>query len=415
VLRPNSSLKYGARLIHSVLGENSTVSCCEMLNNLVFPCHEQHHNTSFLIAALVRGQSNLAAGATIGSNHNSRAPDGEIEAGRGFWPGLCSSVKHSSRFASFCLLSKGDYRYEIDLPLPFCLVDDDRSLERLVLIPAYWWTHNLYALMRNEGKFASRDKRAVKEPRIEFSPFAPDTAEEILRAIGLIETWMKELPGGEDAEWLELPAGAIENSSRPTFVKRPRRSVAAYREMLTWYAAKAVLESLEGGAAALGSAEARVAALEARLSASGRESAWDNLGGQIAPRSRVDELVGRARSGELRDWDAMHEGYARIAAAYADDAAAHAWACLRLLFGGGAGAALRSGLSELSSLSRKVEKRVFETRAKDFSNRFRRATFESDAEFDAVMGRVEDNPFVKKTRADMRDLRARIDAILALP
>ena len=138
VMCDNSSLKYGARLIHSVLGENSTVSCCEILNNLIFPAHEQHHNTSFLIASLVKGQSNMAAGATVGSNHNSRAPDGEIEAGRGFWPGLCTSVKHSSRFASFCLLAKGDYRYELDIPFPFCLVDNDYKQDRLVLIPAYW-------------------------------------------------------------------------------------------------------------------------------------------------------------------------------------------------------------------------------------------------------------------------------------
>ena len=198
VLGPNSSLKYGARLIHSVLGDNSTVSCCEILNNLIFPGHEQHHNTSFLIAALVRGQSNMAAGATIGSNHNSRANDGEIEAGRGFWPGLSTSVKHSSRFASYCLLAKGDYRFELDIALPFCLVDDDRSRDRLVLVPAYWWTHNLYALLRNEGKLAQRDKRVIKAPCIEFSPFAPDTAEEMIAAIGLLERWCVGLEPGDD-------------------------------------------------------------------------------------------------------------------------------------------------------------------------------------------------------------------------
>jgi len=30
------------------------------------------------------GQSNMAAGATIGSNHNSRSADGELVAARGF-------------------------------------------------------------------------------------------------------------------------------------------------------------------------------------------------------------------------------------------------------------------------------------------------------------------------------------------
>ena len=102
----NTQVKYGARLLNSVLGDNSTISCCELLNNLIFPFHEQHHNTSFLIASTILGQSNIAAGATIGSNHNSRAPDGEILAGRGFWPGLCTSFKHNSKFASFSLVAK---------------------------------------------------------------------------------------------------------------------------------------------------------------------------------------------------------------------------------------------------------------------------------------------------------------------
>ena len=107
VIGNNSALKFGARLINSVLGDNSTISCCEVLHNLIFPAHEQHHNNSFLIAACVKGQSNMAAGATIGSNHNSRTNDNEVVAGRGFWPGLCTSIKHSCVIASYTLLAKG--------------------------------------------------------------------------------------------------------------------------------------------------------------------------------------------------------------------------------------------------------------------------------------------------------------------
>ncbi|MBD3393568.1 MAG: DUF4954 family protein, partial [Chitinivibrionales bacterium] len=70
IMGNNTNLKYGARLLNSFLGDNSTISCCEVLNNLIFPAHEQHHNNSFLIAAVVKGQSNIAAGATVGSNHN---------------------------------------------------------------------------------------------------------------------------------------------------------------------------------------------------------------------------------------------------------------------------------------------------------------------------------------------------------
>ncbi len=189
ILGNNSNLKYGARLINSFLGDNSTISCCEVLNNLIFPAHEQHHNNSFLIASVVLGQSNMAAGATVGSNHNSRANDNEIQAGRGFWPGLCTTVKHSCRFASFTLLAKGDYPAELNIPLPFVLLNNNVSKSRLEVMPAFWWLYNMYALARNSWKFQTRDKRVSKAQNIEFDSFAPDTIEEVLHAMILLEIW----------------------------------------------------------------------------------------------------------------------------------------------------------------------------------------------------------------------------------
>lgn len=46
IMASHSQLKYGARLINSYLGNNATISCCEVLNSLIFPAHEQHHNNS---------------------------------------------------------------------------------------------------------------------------------------------------------------------------------------------------------------------------------------------------------------------------------------------------------------------------------------------------------------------------------
>ncbi len=146
VMASHSQLKYGARLINSYLGNNATISCCEVLNSLIFPAHEQHHNNSFLCAALVMGQSNIPAGATIGSNHNSRSADGEIVAGRGFWPGLCVSLKHNSKFASFTMIVKGDYLFELNIPLPFSLISLNYKNDTLEIMPAYWFMYNMYAL-----------------------------------------------------------------------------------------------------------------------------------------------------------------------------------------------------------------------------------------------------------------------------
>ena len=169
ILSDQSQLKYGARLINSFLGPNATISCCEVLNSLIFPAHEQHHNNSFLCAALVMGQSNIAAGATLGSNHNSRGADGEVIMGRGFWPGLCVSVKHNSIFASFALLNKGDYNYELNIPLPFSLISNDPLKDELIIMPGYWFLYNFYALARNAWKYIDRDKRTDKTPIFEYN------------------------------------------------------------------------------------------------------------------------------------------------------------------------------------------------------------------------------------------------------
>ncbi len=478
VMGDNSALKYGARLIHSVLGENSTVSCCELLNNLIFPSHEQHHNTSFLIASLVRGQSNMAAGATVGSNHNSRAPDGEIEAGRGFWPGLTVSLKHSSRFASFCLIAKGDYRFELDIPLPFCLVDDDRSRDRLILVPAYWWTHNQYALMRNESKFRSRDLRPVKLQTFEYSPFAPDTAREMVTAIRLIEKWtgmasiaaaggdcrgVSEdslvlagrtiLDSGDGEPDFDVLAENVENSRRPVLVVKPRRARESYYEMLVWYAGKAILDY----ALSRGDAKPDFESLQRDLAdfvplkegysravdydyAVGQ--AWENLGGQLVPLSRLDVLLDMAERGELPTWKEMHAEYAILSSHYSQDKARHAWETLRILprlcaglekreilpspsdgksDDGGtdvSGAALLSRedlaaiLRSFRELTHRVENEVQASRQKDYQNRFRKVTFRSEAEMKAVVGTVEENPFVKSTKTLMATTRQEIDRVL---
>lgn len=478
VMSDNSSLKYGARLIHSVLGENSTVSCCEILNNLIFPAHEQHHNTSFLIASLVKGQSNMAAGATIGSNHNSRAPDGEIEAGRGFWPGLCTSVKHSSRFASFCLLSKGDYRFELNIPFPFCLVDNDYKRDCLVLVPAYWWTSNTYALMRNETKFVSRDQRTDKTIHIEYSPFAPDTADEIISAMALLEELtgkaFADYHGQMSEEWAELRtlaakatsiedghaaekrrilstlgrlildqfedplpfevhASDIEHSSRPCIIHKSVRAWHAYREMLAWFAGRTIFDFASG----LPQEEQSFARLDKALQpveecCVGTE--WTNLGGLLTSIPRLEKILAKASGGAYPTWREFHEEYKKLSEGYPLDKARYAWSVLGMLYPPSPGAlpvgampvgenqpAIKKGPSkaglmaafrDLDTLSGKMEKEIFASRAKDWDNPFRKATFRSEAEMLAVLGKPGENGFIKNFQKEMEELRQNLHILI---
>jgi len=428
VLCDNSHLKYGARLIHSVLGSNSTVSCCEILHNLVFPAHEQHHNNSFLTAALVKGQSNIAAGATVGSNHNSRANDGEIEAGRGFWPGLCVSLKHSSKFASFSLVAKGAYPAELNVPLPFSLVSNNETAGRLEIMPAYWWLYNMYALARNTWKFLTRDKRKTKAQNIEFDSLAPDTAEEIFAARRLLEVWTakahlraagrqkrlsesklaamgRELLAGDPAEVrkLEVLGEGVEKSRRDVRIGKVAESYRAYGEMLHYYAVKNLLDYLNE------TPKATLASMRRKL-AGQRETRWENLGGQLAPAGQVAELLSAIKSGKLADWGQIHEQYNRMWGEYPLLKRKHAMATLLELLGEERLTAKvwAAALDEAVRIQKYICRQVRSTRAKDYDNPFRRATFASEAEMLAVVGSVDDNSFVQQTEADTKAFLARV-------
>ena len=422
VLGRRCSLKYGARLIHSVLGDNSTVSCCEILNNLVFPVHEQHHNNSFLIASLIQGMSNMAAGATVGSNHNSRANDGEIRAGRGFWPGLSVTLKHSSRFSSFCLIVNGNYPYELNIPLPFSLVSNNVRKNRLELIPAYFWIYNLYALERNSWKTRNRDKRFRKIQHIETDYLAPDTAEEIIKALALIEGWMAaEGMDGKTAENSNieedpeydfspinesevLPASGLERHSRATVILKPRQSVAAYREMLFFYGMKTIMDyldkrytvdfSLEQAEAELGGSQDGSDKTENRI------KDWINLGGQIVPAFRLDALRKDIREGKIKSWKEIHSRYDAMAAAYDKDRACHAWAVLTFIYAKKdrpfeKPEDFKTALEKTVQIGGWMKEQVYLSRAKDFNDPFRSITYRNNAEMDQVVGKAEDNPFAR--------------------
>src|SRR5690606_13604564 len=238
-------------------GDNSTISCCEVLNSLIFQAHEQHHNNSFLCAALVMGQSNMAAGATVGSNHNSRAADGEIVAGRGFWPGLCVSLKHNSRFASYTLIAKGDFMHEMDIRVPFAMVSNDVTNDRLVVLPAYWFLYNMYALMRNNTKFLNRDRRSLKNQYFEYDVLAPDTVNEMFAALREMEIAVgksfvpectdedacasrgREILADNDIDLhgREIILTGVENSKRQVVLIKVREGYHIYRRMISYYGA----------------------------------------------------------------------------------------------------------------------------------------------------------------------------------
>ena len=426
ILASHSQLKYGARLINSYLGNNSTISCCEVLNSLIFPAHEQHHNNSFLCAALIMGQSNIAAGATIGSNHNSRGADGELIASRGFWPGLCVSLKYNSRFATFTIIVKGDYPAELNIPIPFSLISNDTSSDKLIVMPAYWFMYNMYALARNEGKYLSRDNRTDKTQHIEYDFLAPDSVNEIFSSLELLKKFTgkayatktgkqlnekETLLAGEKIleskdviiDELEILADGFESSGRKVHLVKVAQAYTIFKELIIYYGINQVLQFVWRNN--IDSWEKLYSALPLKA----RRAVWVNAGGQLIPGPAVKTLIKDIYSGKIKSWDDIHGFYKLNSKLYTEQKFQHAFASLieitkisprdldKKIFG--------SLLRQTLNTREWMVKGIYDSRAKDYHNDYRKMVYETRKEMEKVIGKLEDNTFIKQQIEEMKQYR----------
>ena len=435
VMASHSQLKYGARLINSYLGNNATISCCEVLNSLIFPAHEQHHNNSFLCAALVMGQSNMAAGATIGSNHNSRGADGELIAGRGFWPGLCVSLKHNSKFASFTLLAKGDYPAELNIPIPFSLVVNDVTKDQLTIMPGYWLMYNMYALARNAWKYVDRDRRTEKIQEIEYDFLAPDSVNEIVASLVLLKkftgmAWYKKelaeatvteeeyiakgeaLLESEDqlSEELEITAVGFENTNRKVQLIKVPACYHLFKRLLFYHAGNLLCKYVKSNKIK------ELSALSEIIPAKPGTGEWSNIGGQLLPTPDVEKLVKDIHTGKVKSWDDIHTFYKTQSAAYPLKKLLHALGAVQTVktfnWKKQAGPALKALLLSSVETRQWMTGRIFISRQKDYKNPFRQMTYSSLPEMEKVIGPLNENSFILQEQRNLEEYKKTVKSVI---
>lgn len=427
VIGRNCQVKYGARLLNSVLGDNSTISCCEVLNNLIYPFHEQHHNSSFLIASTVMGQSNIASGATIGSNHNSRSPDGEIFAKRGFWPGLCSDFKHNSRFASFVLIAKGSYQYELDIQYPFALVaPGTNGNPAITIIPAWWYMYDMFAITRNKNKFLKRDKRVEKIQNIETDPLAPDTMQEVMTALERIIGLTAEYLQNPECEYHEY----MENADTPekvhqaakdflhqnpeadfilkdkicqkkygSEIHKPVQAYKMYRKIVKYFATRTLMEFCQ----ALNKDHLDLDMIM-RIRKLPLYTEWENVGGQIIPSAKVQELFENIKNGSISSWESVHQYYNLCACSYDQYKVRYALYLLEQLYSRPIEEfsvdLYRNITDDVSIVAYDIYNASLKSREKDYTDYYRSMTYRNEKEMDIVIGPIGDNSFLQQLHVD---------------
>jgi hypothetical protein len=426
----NVKLLKGARIENTFVSDNSSIACCEVLNSFLYPFHEQHHNNSFLIAAAIMGQSNIAAGAVIGSNHNSRGADGEIIAGRGFWPALATDFKHNSIFSSFTIIANGSYQNELHIKFPFSLVSVDPVSNDIQIMPGYWFKYNMYALERNAWKFKKRDKRIHREQAIEAHFLAPDTAVEMMTALKIL---VEELNTHLNAKFTlfeiiskpELDAQCrlfLDNIAYKKKVRiiKPAQAIALYYEILHYYGASQLIETLmeQNPVSLPGLIEnARSCGFEnlnhppvsmqplienLRHYQSYDFSVWYNAGGQLITKKQYESLREDILKGKINSWFTIHEKLNQFQKEYINLRRMQAILLLLRLEDKKPedlkNAYIKATIKQYSRQMIQLEKLTFESRQKDFQNPFRKMVYQTDNEMEKILVKPENDPFLQELK-----------------
>jgi hypothetical protein len=343
------------------------------------------------------------------------------------------SLKHNSRFASFNLIAKGDYTCELDIPLPFSLISNDETANRLVIMPAYWFMYNMYALARNAYKYVDRDKRIYKHQVIEYDFLAPDSISEVLNAIRLLEKFTalsldqdlkKESPEeqliaagrkilqGSDARLKEakIYAHGFENNKRPTLITKAAEAYRIYRELVVYYFVSQLIDAIP---------EEETNGVDdvlARLKGKTAITTWHNIGGQLIPEESLNHLLGEIKNKNINTWDQVHKFYREAASDYKQQKLEHAYATLIEMLGISEEEFSNDvfyKLPEQALATREwMVKGIYNSRAKDYSNSFRTMVYDSAEEMEEVIGRLDDNPFLKQQEDELVQFRKRIEKLL---
>ncbi len=304
-------------------------------------------------------------------------------------------------------------------------------------MPAYWFMYNMYAISRNEWKYNERDQRIEKTQKLEFSALAPDTINEMFTSLELMEScsgraWLKiqdlekEFTPKEYAKTgkvilnandpllhdLEILATGLENSDRKTILTKVPQAYNCFRELIFYYGSTQLIDHISRNKIKSHS--------ELMLSLPNRRKRtdWMNVGGQLIRKEEVDRLRNHIHSGRINSWTQVHDFYKDQGANYEKDKFTHAFSSLLEILD-----ISKADLNPefLGNLLKKavqtkswITEGIYESRAKDYSNPFRQMVYETSQEMNEVLGKLEDNSFIKLQNKELETFKKKVNSLLRL-
>jgi hypothetical protein len=302
-------------------------------------------------------------------------------------------------------------------------------------MPGYWLLYNFYALARNAKKYEDRDKRIKKTPIYEYDYLAPDTINEIATSLNIIAICVakavlikekKDINLTQDQlqkigdsilntktkkeiDALTIFVDNIENSKRKTRLIKCYDAYKMFKNMLFIYGIEAFVEHLNKQ-----KNNTLVNAVK-NINPNTKDLKWISVGGQLMPQKQVDILLNQIKTERVTDWDQVHEYYANESEKYSDRKNKHALAILEQVTNKKinvlSAKQLGIWLNTYLEIKKDIADRIKATRAKDYSNQFRKMVYLNDEEMNVVIGKLDDNSFINMQQIQLNKIIDNINGL----
>ena len=270
---------------------------------------------------------------------------------------------------------------------------------------------------------------------LEYDYLAPDSINELFDGLQLMELftgkayYRKTKPGqkisDEDCrkkgkellleqhkivDELLITADGFENSKRNIVLLKVNRSYQLFRSLISYYGVEQMLQCAE---------QIKVSSfkdLTASLPASKKRNEWNNIGGQLIPSANFNSFLKKITDGKVKGWDAVHAFYKQQSSNYASQKLQHALASLKQIKGYKqlTPALFKEFLKEYLATKEWMVKGIYESRAKDYTNPFRKMVYQNEEEMQAVTGSLADNSFIKKQQTELELVKKKIQKMQRL-
>jgi hypothetical protein len=178
--------------------------------------------------------------------------------------------------------------------------------------------------------------------------------------------------------------------------------------MIVLYAAKNIIEYISENK------KYKVSEICLNLDAKYRKE-WFNMGGQLIPEEDIVHLCSEINSENTNSWEEIHAVYDKLWQKYPFEKQKHAFASLKKIFqiSGIDIKSLERCFNEAVKIQDKINKRVYESRKKDYDNSFRKATFRNQNEMDSVLGTIDENEFIANIQKETIEFKNKVKSVLA--